>query len=131
MITWADNANFLFDNPEAFYDEILAFAEREFNVQLSPSEIRTLTLAQQAVMPRAGREYPYEVSLDHDFQSYIDQIKTAPSVESLEKSIKRLSEMEGGKLTVAAEAKVVTDTFFQNAVYHSDQWELPSPLRFY
>jgi radical SAM superfamily enzyme YgiQ (UPF0313 family) len=131
MMTWTDNANFLFDNPDAYYGEILTFSEREFDVKLSPSEVRTLKLAQQAVMPRTGREYPYEIDLEHDIESYIDQIKATPSVGLLDKSVKRLSQMDEGKLTVAADTDVVKNTFFQTAVYHSDQWELASELRFY
>lgn len=131
MMTWKDNANFLFDDPEAYYDEVFSFAEREFNVSISQSEISTLKQAQQAVMPRNGRKYPYAVSLEHDIESYINQIKSAPSIETLASEIKPLSQWEEGELTVSADTDEISSTFFLNITYHSDQWELASPIRFY
>ncbi|MFT4520934.1 MAG: radical SAM superfamily enzyme YgiQ (UPF0313 family) [Halioglobus sp.] len=131
MMVWKDNANFLFENPEAFYDEVFQLVERDFDIKLSPSEINTLKQAQQAVMPRAGREYPYEVSLEHDIEAYINQIKTVPSLGMLEGEVKLLADWDQGKLTVTADTNVIDSTAFENLTYHSDQWELPSPIRFY
>ena len=131
MLFWGDNANFLFENPEAYYEEILAFSEREFGVNLSPSEIRTLKLAQQAVLPHTGRQYPYEVSLEHDIVSYIDQIKQVPSVVKLGGRLKRLSQWSEGKLQVTADTDFIKSTYFKTVHGHGDFWELASPIRFY
>ena len=131
VLLWEDNANFLFDDPEAYYQEIFEFAEREFDVIFSESEIDTLKRAQQAVMPRIGRSYPYEVLLDHDMEQYVGQIKETPSLTKLGDAVKYLSDFPPSKLIVSAESGSISSTDFQTMVSHDDKWELESPLRFY
>ncbi|MCB1690389.1 MAG: radical SAM protein [Halioglobus sp.] len=132
VLHWGENADFLFHAPEALYDEMFFFCEREFNVKPDPREVRTLTTAQQAVMPREGREYPYEVSLEHDIDAYVRQILTEPSVSALEGSLKKLSQWPEGKLVVEPDAggSIKPDHFMADHA-HSGQWELASSIRFY
>ena len=40
VLTWLDNADFLFDDPETYYREIFSFAESEFGVLVGESEKR-------------------------------------------------------------------------------------------
>ena len=131
VLLWEANANFLFDDPEAYYQEVFEFAEREFDVIFSESEIDTLKRAQQAVMPRIGRSYPYEVLLDHDMEQYVGQIKETPSLTKLDNAVKHLSDFPPSKLVVSAETGALSSTDFQTMVSHDDKWELESPLRFY
>ena len=131
VLFWEDNADFLFEDPEAYYQEVFEFAEREFDVIFSESEIDTLKRAQQAVMPRIGRSYPYEVSLDHDMAQYIGQIKETPSLTKLDNAVKHLSEFSPSRLIVSAETGAISSTDFQTVVSHDDKWELESALRFY
>ena len=121
----------MFDDPEAYYQEVFEFAEREFDVTFSESEVATLKRAQQAVMPRTGRTYPYEVLLDHDMEQYIGQIKETPSLTKLDNAVKHLSDFPSSKLIVSAETGALSSVEFQTVVSHDDKWELESPLRFY
>ena len=130
ILTWGDNANFLFDNIEVYYAELLDFAQREFDIQLGDSELLTLINAQQAVVPREQRPYPYTVELPHDFSGYIAQLKGASSVNSLYSALTRLSDFAAGNLTVSPEVTSVEATA-KVVTTHAESWELPSPLRFY
>ena len=100
-------------------------------MKFSDSEIVTLKRAQQAVMPRVGRSYPYEVSLDHDMVQYIGQIKETPSLTKLDNAVKYLSDFPPSKLTVSAETGSISSTDFDTVVSDDDRWELESTLRFY
>jgi hypothetical protein len=130
-VVWAENGDFLFDNLEAYCEEILGFAVREFDVTLTSSEMETLVSAQQAVIPRTNREYPYEISLQHDIVSYIARIKEVPCVTQLENDTTRLSGLSQGKLTVDADSDFLENTYYLKSASHNDDWELASPLRFY
>ena len=130
-IAWSENANFLFENPEAYYEEIMRFAEREYGIELTDPVIRSLTQAQQATMPRAGRKYPYEISLEYDIVSYIKQIKDVPSVDGMNGHIRHLAQWDEGRLTVVADAAQIENTVFDEGTSHADAWELASEIRFY
>ena len=121
----------MFDDPEDYYQDVFEFAEREFDVTFSESEIATLKLAQQAVMPRIGRSYPYEVLLDHDMEQYIGQIKETPSLTKLDNAVKHLSDFPPSKLIISAETGTLSSIEFQTMVSHDDKWELESSLRSY
>lgn len=131
VLMWLDNANFLFDSPESYFREIFAFAESEFGVAMGESEKRTLMDAQQAVMPRRNRNYPYTVDLEHDVVSYVEQLKAVPSITKLGPETLRLSQLPKGRLSVAANTDKLLDNHFQVSLAHDDQWELKSSLRFY
>lgn len=131
VLFWGDNADFLFNEPEAYYQEVFDFAEREFDLTVSESVRNTLKQAQQAVMPRTGRTYPYEVSLDHDMAQYISQIKAVPSLGKMDDNVIQLSQLPRGKLTVTSDEGKIASHEFALVISHEDEWELESPLRFY
>jgi len=131
MLGWTENANFLFDRPESYYEEVFGYAETEFGVSLSEPEKQSLSQAQQAVMPRRNRVYPYRVALDHDVVKYVEQIKSAASIRKLGLEKKTLSQLPPGSITVVSEEDAVPHHHFVGVVAHEDQWELKSPLRFY
>jgi len=132
MLSWGENANFLFDNIEAYFAEFLSFSMREFGIKLGESEYRTLLAAQQSVIPRAGRAYPYTVELEHDISAYIEQIRKTASVdEEKNADLLPMSRFGPGTLTVAGDADSLESTAFKVFTTHADAWELPSPLRFY
>ena len=130
-IAWSENANFLFVNPEAYYEEVMRFAEREYGIELTDPVIRSLTQAQQATMPRTGRKYPYEITLEYDIVSYIKQIKDVASIDGMNGHIKHLAQWDEGKLTVVADSAQIEDTVFDEGPSHADAWELASEIRFY
>ena len=132
LLSWRDNANFLFDNPECYYKEIFDFAARDFGIQVNPAEQDTLTMAQQAVLPRMGRQYPYTVHLQHNVIEYFNQVKSVTSVEMLKGRLRTLSQFEPCTLTVTSDAEIITSTAYSTPDnHHNDAWELASPLRFY
>ncbi|NND69773.1 MAG: radical SAM protein, partial [Halioglobus sp.] len=131
MIAWKSNADFLFSDLGSYCVELLEFAERAYGITLTEGEIATLKSAQEAVIPSLGRRYPYELSLDHDIVGYIKQIKDAPSVAQSDAGYLPLSRFPSGSLRVEADLEVYTSTAYANAGSHNDDWELPSPLRFY
>jgi len=130
-VIWSENANFLFEAPEAYYEEILQFSEREYGVELTAPAIRSLTQAQQAIMPRTGRKYPYQVTLECDIVSYIKQIKDVASIDGVDGQIKRLTQWGEGVLSVVADTDQIEDTAFEYSASHADAWELASEIRFY
>ncbi len=130
-IAWSENANFLFENPEAYYEEIMRFAEREYDIELTDPVIRALTQAQQATMPRTGRTYPYEITLEYDIVSYVKQIKNVASIDGMNGHIRHLAQWDEGSLTVVADTVQIEDTAFDEGPSHADAWELPSEIRFH
>ena len=131
MLVWKDNADFLFDDIEVYYEEMLDFVQREFDVEIAPSQVRTLVLAQQAVMPRAGRRYPYQVHLDHGMGAYIEQAKSTATLRAPAEPIRPLQDFQPELLEVTHCADVIDSNQFVEIGTHADAWELPSVMRFY
>jgi radical SAM superfamily enzyme YgiQ (UPF0313 family) len=131
MLIWRDNADFLFDAPENYYTEIIDFAVREFDLEIQPSVRDALIAAQQGVMPRAGRRYPHEVAVKHDFAAYIEQVKRSPSLHEVASSLQPLATFGPAALAVFHDSEVIENNRFLEPGTHADAWELPSPLRFY
>ena len=132
LLSWGENADFLFENTEAYFAEFLSFSIREFGITLGESQYRTLLAAQQSVIPRAGRAYPYTVELEHDISAYIKQIRKTASVdEEKNPDLLPMSRFGPGTLTVVWDADTIESTVFKVFTTHADAWELSSPLRFY
>lgn len=131
MLSWNKNADFLFNNAELYYVEILDFAAREFSLDISQSERDTLVTVQQAVMPRAGRRYPYTTEVSHDFHAYIEQVKSVASVQQLDDQFLPLHAFAPSEVTIDGEAEIIESNEFLKAGVHANAWELPSQIRFY
>jgi radical SAM superfamily enzyme YgiQ (UPF0313 family) len=130
-ITWGKEANFFFDDLGLYYHEIYRFAQREFSLNLSHSVLTTLISAQDAVSPQLNRDYPYSVELKHDIESYFSQIKRAPSLYHLRDGFTPLEQFDTSILTVTPDVPKIKSINFLYMGGHSDDWELPSALRFY
>lgn len=131
MLTWRENADFLFNDIDAYYREILDFARDRFDVEIPESERETLISVQQAVMPRVGRRYPYLIETRHDFGNYIRQLIAAVSTETLNEHFRPLATFPPGAITVDGEAEFIESNNFLETGSHADAWELPSEIRFY
>lgn len=131
MLTWKENADFLFDDIEAYYREILDFARDKFDVEVPESERETLISVQQAVMPRVGRRYPYLIETRHDFGNYIRQLKSVVSTDKLNEQFQPLATFPPGAITIDGEAEFIDSNELLEAGAHADAWELPSRIRFY
>lgn len=130
-LSWNKNADFLFNDIEAYYKEIMNFARDRFGVDISATESETLISVQQAVMPRAGRRYPYSIETRHDFVSYIHQLRSSVSTEKLGENFKPLATFPPGKIKVNGESEFIESNEFLEAGAHANAWELPSEIRFY
>ena len=129
IIRWAGNARFLFRDPEAFYEEFLGLAEREFGVRLTSSEKHAMIQAQAAVMPRLRRQYPMKVELEHDFVAYFSQIDRVATLRDPELDIKPLREFQPGTLTVGDEHTFFKHLRFFRFIKHGEMgWEIESCL---
>lgn len=130
-LCWDEGAGFLFDNIESFYGELFGFAADHFGARVGESAASTLIKAQAAVMPRAGRHYPRAVELEHDLAAYLDQVRSAPSVQALADDFRSLATFCASSLSVDAGEPLLSSIAFATSQGHADEWELPSTLRFY
>jgi hypothetical protein len=131
LFSWGEEAGFFFQDIELYYEEIYQFSVREFGVELQPSVRSALFGAQAAVMPRLQRSYPWQVDLQHDVPRYFDQLKQAPSVAGLADNVVPLVKFPPGELAVTPRIVQKKRIEFVKISCHSDDWELPSKLRFY
>ena len=131
LMSWGDEALFFFQDIEAYYREIFLFVAREFGVELDDSIRATFLQGQSAVMPRMGRSYPFSVELNHDMLGYFQQIKKVASIKQLDGKLKKLRDFPPGTLRVTPKIKYKKAIRFIKISGHTDEWELPSELRFY
>ncbi|MFU8765383.1 MAG: B12-binding domain-containing radical SAM protein [Haliea sp.] len=130
-LCWDETAGFLFDNIETFYSELFEFAARRFGARVGTSVADTLIKAQAAVMPRVGRQYPWTVVLEHDLATYLNQVRSAPSLQTLPDNFQPLGTFRASTLSVNVGGSVLSSIAFATSQGHADKWELPSALRFY
>lgn len=131
-VTWDDSAEFLFDDLQGFYSEVLAFAETEFGLVLSETERDAIFAAQASVQPSTRQSYPYEVSLQHDVVAYFEQLRPVASLRGREIALQPLASLAAGEIEVGEEGLRFDSIAMQTMLGHSDEgWELNSPLRFY
>lgn len=128
VLSWGEEAAFLFDDLEAYCAEFHGFIAREFDLELEESVKQTLSQAQAAVIPRVGRSYPFTVTLDHDVAAYFDQLNTVPSVHRLEDTFVPLTEFHSSYVRVAPMVIRKSSRFIM-LDGHSNDWEYPSNLR--
>jgi hypothetical protein len=132
QLTWSDNARFLFDNLENYFEEIYQFTQREFGIRVSDSEREAIFSAQGAVIPSLNRTYPFKIQLQHDVRGYFEEIKCKASIGHLGDSVAPLASWRGDELVVGEEADIFPSIAFNKMLGHADEgWELSSPLRFY
>ena len=131
LMSWGEEAAFFFADIPAYYEEIFAFTHSEFGIKISPSVAETLSRTQSAVTPCMGRSYPFQVELGHDVLAYFEQLKQAASLRKLDTEITPLADFSPGKLLVRPKIKFKKSIQFKMISGHIDDWELPSPLRFY
>ncbi len=131
MLIWRDNADFLFSTPEIYYQELFQFAEQQYAVSVTEDVRNTLIQAQQAVMPRAGRTYPYSVSLAKDVAGYFSQLNAAANLGEAAGSLVSLADYAPGSLRVHHAAGKIENHHLLQPGSHADAWELESPLRGY
>ncbi|MCB1706287.1 MAG: radical SAM protein [Halioglobus sp.] len=130
-ISWNKKASFFFDDLESYYHEFYQFTVREFGLSMPDSVLATLVSAQDAVSPKLNRDYPYAVELNHDIEEYFSQIKRAPSVHQIEDRYRPLHDYSPATLEVTPEVPRIESIDYFYVGGHSDDWELPSALRFY
>lgn len=132
QLSWSDNASFLFDNLESYFEEIYQFTQREFGIRVSDGEREAIFSAQGAVIPSVNRTYPFKITLRHDVKGYFETIKSKASIGQPEDSVAPLASWRGDELIVGVEADIVSSIAFNKVLGHADEgWELSSPLRFY
>ncbi len=131
LLSWGDEAGFFFSDMESYYSEIFSFVQHRFSVDLESSAMDTLLKTQAAVTPRMGRNYPYCELLEHDVLAYFDQLKAVSSLMQLDGGFKALTEFGPGKLEVTPRIRTKKSIRFTKVSGHTDDWELPSALRFY
>jgi radical SAM superfamily enzyme YgiQ (UPF0313 family) len=131
LLSWGDEAAFLFSSFEAYCDEVHRFVQDEYALDIEESVFNTLKTAQSAVMPRPGRSYPFESELPHNLNAYMNQVKTEPNVSGLKQKIKPLHTYPPSKLNVNPLIRKIESVKFVKQDGHADGWELRSPLRFY
>jgi radical SAM superfamily enzyme YgiQ (UPF0313 family) len=130
-ISWGSEARFFFDDMPSYYQEIYRFSQREFKLSLADGVLATLIYAQDAVSPQLNREYPFSVELDHNIETYFSQIKHSPSLQHMEDRFTPLAQFDASTLRVTPEVPKIEDISYMFLGGHSDDWELPSALRFY
>jgi radical SAM superfamily enzyme YgiQ (UPF0313 family) len=60
---------------QVFFEEVAIFSKLTFSIEIDSGFITALTVNELA-MPEQGREYPYQVKLEHDFESYFRHNKS-------------------------------------------------------
>ena len=132
QLSWSDNARFLFDNLEQYFEEIYDFTQREFGIHVGDSEREAIFSAQGAVIPSINRTYPFKVTLRHDVRGYFEEIKSKSSIGHAEDAVAPLASWSGDELVVGEKTDIIHSVAFNKMLGHADEgWELPSPLRFY
>ncbi len=63
--------------------------------------------------------------------AYFDQVKAVSSINHLGESIRALADFPPSKLPVTPKFRFKKSIQFTKVSGHMDDWELPSPLRFY
>ena len=131
-LSWSENARFLFDNLDNYFEEIYQFTQREFGIRVSDSEREAIFSAQEAVIPSVNRTYPFKIPLQHDVRGYFEAIKSKASIGNPEDSVAPLASWRSDELVVGEEADIFHSIAFNKILGHADEgWELSSPLRFY
>jgi radical SAM superfamily enzyme YgiQ (UPF0313 family) len=134
ILLWrTSDSEFLFEDMDTFYNEVIDLAARKFDVTLTEKERNTFITAQKAVMPKLGKQTPFSVELDHDLVEYFVQIKNASNVEDLVGNIKPLSSFPEGDLKVTSVKQKTIDNLGLIRInqHNNAGWELRSALRFY
>ncbi len=131
LLSWDDDAKFLFQDIEQFYRELIDFVAEHYARSFPVEEMETLIAAQAAVMPRLYRQYPYQVDLPHDVVEFFQQHERVASLEKLSDSLKPLQSFPPASLHVSPKVKQRESLAFVKIDGHGAGWELPSPLRNY
>lgn len=127
-----EDSQFLFENIDAYYDEISRFTVAKYNLNISKSELNTLMTLQKSLMPAMGKSVPFTVPLEHDFVAYFDQIKKTVSATDRPDTFRPLVDFPPGSLTVKATAKKTINNLNLLRIdqHRRGGWELKSVLRF-
>jgi radical SAM superfamily enzyme YgiQ (UPF0313 family) len=128
-LNWGEQLNFLFEDIEVFYAEFFDYLKIAFNVSLSASEREALSTAQQAVMPRLGREYPYKANVPHDVATFVNQIKVAPALKYLHKNYIRLADLQPAFVVAEQGSWQKISYRHTHTAAHANSWELPSTIK--
>lgn len=131
LMSWGEEALPFFQNIEQYYREIQAFSQSQFGVEFSHSVSDALCKVQCAVNPKMDRQYPYEVELTHDVVAYFDQVKVMPHVNNIGSDFQTLDTFVPSNLAITPAITKKKSIKFAKIDGHSDDWELPSKLRFY
>ena len=60
---------------QLFFEEVAVFSEKTFSIEVD-SGFNTALTVNELAMPEQGRVYPYQVKLEHDFESYFRHNKS-------------------------------------------------------
>lgn len=79
--SWSDtDAAFLFDDLDAFYDEIFGIYAARFGAVPEASAKAAIVAAQKSVMPNKAACYPRMIELPHDVVGYFEQLRRVSDV---------------------------------------------------
>jgi hypothetical protein len=125
-----EDSIFLFSQIRAYYDEIREFTNKKYKLNITKSEMNTLMMLQEALMPALGKSVPLTVQLEHDFVAYFDQIKKIVSIESIPDNFRPLASYPSGSLTVkGTQKKIIDNLHLMRLNQHRPRgWELKSVL---
>lgn len=127
-----EDCEFLFQNLHDYFDEIIKFVYSRYGLTIPSTELKTLCLVQEAVMPQIEKTVPLSISLPHDFAEYFKQIKSVTNIENMPKNFMPLSSFANGALSVSAlkNKTIKRLNLARLDLYKDAGWELRSVLRF-
>lgn len=129
----SEEGEFLFNNLDAYYSEILEFTQEKYGITIKPTVSNTLITAQKAVMPTAGKVIPFEVGLEHDLCAYMHQLDAVRVLDTTPANFKMLDTFPPAKMKVSAlKSKTIDSVALAKFDRHTGAgFELKSPLRFH
>ena len=109
---------------EPFYREVAAFVQARFGVGDEPGWLTALEV-NRLMMPQAGRRFPEEIRLDHDFASYFRDRSRRGSPAS-----RPLGEYPPGSLTITDPYRLCEIDYSEIEQYDNHQvfYELGAPI---
>lgn len=133
-LEWSSvEGEFLFNNLEQYYLEVLRFTEEKYGVVIKQSVANTLITAQMAVMPTIGKAIPFRVHLEHDLCAYMHQLDAVRVIDKTPQDFKMLDTFPSTSMSVSAlKSKTIDSVALAKFDRHTGAgFELKSPLRFH
>jgi radical SAM superfamily enzyme YgiQ (UPF0313 family) len=130
LMSWGEEAAFLFQEFEKYCDEFHRFVLEEYELTVDDSVFACLRDAQATIMPNTDRAYPHDSELPHNLILYFRQLMNASNVRELKGALRPLKEFDPCTLRVNPMTNKIRSVKYVKADGHMGGWELRSPLRF-